>query len=686
MEKITGKAKDKKTKNQKKQKSRKIRTQLIGIMILVILLPVSILGTMTYLKAFRILDEKLGQTTQQTTREAGEALNEYLWGIEKQVAALADNSIMKEIAREAEEDTLPYDSMGMGMELLKNFNDSNPSVINSYIGTEKAGMYIYPHTDLPEGWDPRTRPWYSAAMKNKGKVAWSEPYVDTASGQITLTAAKSIEYNGGTVGVLAFDVDLNMITQKMAEVKLGEEGYLALATGDGTVLVHPMAEIIGTDEITKQSFWGEASGNESGFTRYEFNGTRRFASYVTNESTGWKILGIMSGSELVDDTSDIRNYIIIASIIAIILGAVISLLIANNVSSPLKQIKEAFAKAATGDLSVRTSMKRRDEFGDLSNSFNDMMENLKALIYEVQQSTQVVVETSTSLANITDQTNVATNEVALTIEEIAKSAGEQARDMEEGVGKVDNLAHKIGVVQYSTDDVYSKSTETNELSKRGIETVQLLTKKAEESSRATETVGGIVVDVNKSSDAIGMITTTINQIAEQTNLLALNAAIEAARAGEAGKGFAVVADEIRKLAEQSGKATREIQDLIAGIQEKAKSAVSAMDVTEEIMKQQNQAVKETEMIFDQISSAISAIMQKVTEVKGSSNDMAAEKDDLIAVIQNVSATAEETSAATQQVSAATEEQLASIEEVASHSNDLKELAGQLQKVIERFKI
>lgn len=361
-----------------------------------------------------------------------------------------------------------------------------------------------------------------------------------------------------------------------------------------------------------------------------------------------------------------------------------SYLLANSFTKPIIELREISQKVSRGDFTVTAKVNSKDEIGALGQAFNDMITNIKTLVNEVKTSSKIVLESSQSLADITEQTSTATNEVARTIDEIAKSASEQANDTENGAVQVNELADRIENVTHSTKNVSGIAKETNKLSEKGLNTVKLLTQKAEETNKSTIKVNEIIQEVEKSSEEIGAITETIGQIAEQTNLLALNAAIEAARAGEAGKGFAVVAEEVRKLAEESASAANKVKELIIDIQNQSKTAVEAVKESSVIVQEQDMAVKETENIFNDISNAIRALIEKIEEIEKYSIDMENKKNEIVSVIENISASAEETAAATQEVSAATEQQLASVEEVASYSQNLRSLAEKLQEAVEKF--
>ncbi|RKD34388.1 methyl-accepting chemotaxis protein [Thermohalobacter berrensis] len=682
------KKKSKKKINKKKHSRGKLRNKLIPILIIAIVLPLSLLGYFSYQRSFNILEDKLVLTSGQTVAEVNEALNEYLIGVEHIVDILAADSRFKEIdstTLEGEQGGNPKANLSF-MEILKNTQESSSDITNAYFGSTDGKMHLYPIQDLDDDYDPRLRPWYKGAIKNKNRVTWSKPYIDAVTGKVVITASKPVVKYGEVIGVIGIDIDLDRLSKKLAQIVVGEEGYVFISDAVGTIISHPSKELVGTNAPTEQEFWPTVKSNSKGFARYTYEGEDKFLTFVTNEKTGWKIAATLKDRELLNDTDAIKNFTLVGVAIGLAVAVIISILISGYISKPINTIKNAFTKATTGDLTTTVNIKSNDEFGEIGQSFNEMITNIKALIKDVIKSSNTVYESSNSLNEITEQTVTATEEIAKTVEEVAKSTDEQAKDTERGASNTHELASKIEDVVNLTEEISDASNETNRLSNKGLETVNLLTEKNKESNESTNEVNEAIQQVDKSSEEIGVITETIAQIAEQTNLLALNAAIEAARAGEHGKGFAVVAEEIRKLAEESSKAADEIKKLIEGIQNKSKLAVSAMDKSKSIIEAQDVAVKETKEIFSQIIESIQNLSQKVSQIKIYNEEMSNKKDEIVDIISNISSVAQQTSAATQQVSASTEEQLASTENILSNVDNLKTLAEELQGAVNRFKV
>ena len=414
------------------------------------------------------------------------------------------------------------------------------------------------------------------------------------------------------------------------------------------------------------------------------------ARYVAIKNQSGQIVGIwfvgIPKDYILKEVNKVSlNFTIISGII-ILIGIGISTIFIRSITRKIRTIVSVISEMEAQNLKVHCDIKSNDEIGDISNSLNNLINTLSDLIHKVRESSGTVSDTSTLLSDITSQTTIAVEEVASSIEHIAKGAMDQAKGLEEGTIKVGDLASRIEHVAIAASQMNNISIETSEIVNEGLVIVDKLMQKSKETNESAGKVSEDILKVDKRSQEIGSIIETIGQIAQQTNLLALNAAIEAARAGEQGKGFAVVADEVRKLAEESSKSVNEIKGLVEGIQLQSKTAVRAMDEAKNTVTENDKAVESTKYIFDKISSKINSLTTNVHEVEIYSKSMSERKDEIVSVMESLSAVAEETSASAQQVSASTEEQLASMEEITSSSQTLAELSKELQQRIDQFKI
>lgn len=664
-----------------------VRNKLIFFISIAMLLPVVLIGVFSYNRSSEILEQNFKENNQRLVFEINHSFTNFLEGIENQVHALVEDETFASaatggLASNGDGDNIDYKREVQN--LLENAKNSNKAILKTRFTTDKGEHYLYPYKRLPSGYDSRKTTWYQDATKNKGQAIWTEPYTLEGNGEYIVTVAKTVISANQVVGVISMDMSLHTLGRNFAGKVIGKEGYVFVTDREGIVVYHPDSELFRTDTILGLSFWETAKSNPSGTEKYEYKGDTKQLSFATNKRTGWKIMATMNIKELHASTSIIRDVTLYTGVISFILSIGLAFTIALFITRTLKKLKTSFSIASEGDLTTTANIKSKDEFGEIGNSFNKMLDNIKGLIKSVKESSSSVLKFSGTLANVADEISVSSNEVSATVQEIAASSNEQAKDSENGARQVNDLAEKIEVVSDLNEEMNNIAIETGKLSDQGLGTVKVLIQKTDETNKSYVKISDLILEVDKSSDEISTITETIGEIAEQTNLLALNAAIEAARAGEHGQGFAVVADEVRKLAEESSMAAQKVREIINEIQTKSDLAVVAMNESKDTMSQQEKAVDETESIFIDISKAIKIIVERVGEIKEHSTIMSEKKNEIVSVIENLSAVSEETSAATEQVSAATEEQLATMQQVASQTQELKGLADKLQEVVSMF--
>ena len=548
---------------------------------------------------------------------------------------------------------------GQVANLLEQKTLSN-TFMSVYFGDSQGGFTIRPDSKMPDGYDPRTRPWYKDAL-NSSSSSLTKPYIDAATGQMVITIGAPVKKAGQTLGVVGADMTLQAITDSINALNFNGMGYAFLINADGEILVHPDKNLV--TKNLKDIYPQDTPAITTDLSEIQVNGKARIVTFAPVKGLGsanWYIGLSVDKEQAFAALSEFRTSAIIATVIAVVsIIALLGLLI-RLLMQPLHVMTRAMQNIAEGegDLTRRLAVESQDEFGILGSAFNRFVERIHTSISEVASATEqlnevalrVVSASNSSMLNSDEQAS-RTNSVAAAINELGAAAQEIARNAAQA--------------SHQASDARGLAEEGQQVVERSISSMQQL-------SQLLGTSSGHIEALNDKTVNIGQILEVITSISQQTNLLALNAAIEAARAGEAGRGFAVVADEVRNLAHRTQESAQQVQKMIEELQVSARGSVSTM---EESQRHSQDSVE----IANRAGERLISVTERIGEIDGMNQSVATATEEQTSVVESINMDITE-------INTLNQEGVENLQSTLRACSDLEQQAARLKQLVGSFRI
>ena len=535
----------------------------------------------------------------------------------------------------------------------------------------------------------------------KGNYVISDPIIDPETKRSIIVYGVPVKENDKIVGVLSKLVEITALSEIVNDVKFGKSGIAYIINKDGIPIAHPDKELVlsmkSISDLAKEDHryldFAEAiklsDQKEFDVLTYEFETGNHFMGYTTMEETGWKIIVDRPINEALIHLKELKYKIILGSLFYMIVGTLITYILARNISTGIESSSKVLETLAQGDLTVEVDEKyadKKDEIGHMTKAMKSMSNSLRNMIIGVKDNSLNIDNESENLATAANEISSVSQNVSEAINDIARGASSQSEDLLEISEKLNVFGDDIVQVVNEIREVDRTSKDINVKANDSTDEMALLTQSVANVGETFKTFNEKIDGLGRNVIEINEITNVINGIAEQTNLLALNAAIEAARAGESGKGFAVVAEEIRKLAEQSQLSSEKISQLIFDISEEANNIVRESSLMDKELSNQEGIIKKSMESFNSIIEAIEDVLPKINTVEKSAQNINKEKDNILSRVESISSVSLEVYASAEEISASAEEMNASIEEMSGIAKSLKEMTKDMINSVDEFKV
>ncbi|TXK79352.1 methyl-accepting chemotaxis protein [Paenibacillus sp. N3.4] len=655
-----------------------------------ILFFVLIAGMISYYVSKSVIKDKVSESSLQTVTQAGQKLDFLYQTFDDTTLQIMLNKELQDLLEKVP-NLAPssYESLDVIRQLTDKLNVvafSNKSIKTLHLYRPDGKLIVITGaggSTLAES--VNNTDWFQKTVDGGGKVVWldskSKGYSTSSNNTFAIGRVMRNTMSNSTTAILLIELSTDILKKEISGISLGDDSKVFITNAENKnvgvidpALIEKDAEVTLTKEQQQ-----EAMGS---FTTKDDH----LVAYYKSTVSGWNLVGDMPVSSLVKDAKKIFNYTLLIALFAAFAAILIGMFVARMIGRPLINLRNLMQQGAMGKLTVRANYTSQDEIGQLGGSFDAMMQQITTLVQQTSTSAQAVFETAQELTNSSKVTATAAREIAIATDEISNGAGGLATESERG----NELTHHIGMqmknVIEANLEMGTSAADVQSSSEQGTKYMSELISKTNLTEEMIRSMVDKVDNLKESTRSIRKILDLLNNMTKQTNILSLNATIEAARAGAAGKGFMVVADEIRKLADQSRQSIDVVGQITETIQKEIDETVKVLSNATPIFQEQIKAVKEADTIFKQVTTHMGGFIEQLSTVSDSISTLEQSQVVLSDAMTNVSAVAEESLATSEEVASLSSEQLSISDGLVKLSDKLDSLSKSLNETLSKFEV
>lgn len=594
-----------------------IKSKLLMSLLVATLIPALVVALLTIRNVTEQAEENFLVSSSLDMKLVNNSFASFFDSVGYTVSALAENSAVRDAdngelstyfgaaQKPAEVATVQGGREKQMFDYFSNVGKNNPTFGYVYMGDAKGGYVEWPGTGDYGDWDPRKQEWYSLGKDANFTLARRDGYYWKPDDAVYVSVLKAFKGSAGQfAGVVAADVSLKTLTDMAQKVRFGDTGFLMIVESSGTLLVdghqsnNNFKKLI---ELPSEHF-AAISKAPDGLLEVNIEGVAYMANVYTSPQLGWKFIGLKQVSEIYSSARELSWITLIVCVVLVLVFGVIGVIISSRIVNPINLVREGLRTIAQGegDLTRRLDLISKDETGELANWFNQFIGSIQGMI-------KVIKENAISMDGVSSETNNRTTAMSATLQR--------------QLSAVDQIVTAVTEMSSAANEVAKTCVQTADVSEQGLVATRYGKEVIARSTSGVNRLGAsilssskVIQELEKETVNINNILSTIQQIAGQTNLLALNAAIEAARAGEQGRGFAVVADEVRNLARRTQDSTEQINHILNLLVNRIQEVTLSMDQS---LLESGSAIElsnEVMAAFESIENKVQMIRDMATQI------------------------------------------------------------------------